>query len=190
MDLTESPFPSFEKVGTICQLIDNTPAYENYTRSKICQCKYNQNSILLQEIDPFTGKLITLKKYNTLDKVFIANKSCNELNDYFLYNNDSPVSYLLNGYNASMICIGIKGSCKSRILFGNNLREEIVYNDSLLCNLINELFKYSENTFYFIGISMGDLVYDGRNETLFDLLNSCTVKDIDGLINVQITYKY
>ena len=188
----------FDKVDTICQLIDNRQFPEivsNPNKLKEAQCLYTDNSVFLQQIDYSTGRTIVFKRCNNIDKILIPDVFLNDLRDYFIYSNDSPTSYLLNGYNTAVICLGGKGSCKSRMLFGNNLTDELSDDNSLVCNLIEEIIKYvhtqnsdAEDQIYTIGIAIAEININKMNHTekLIDLISGKNCKDVDSLTNVQI----
>lgn len=130
------------------------------------------------------------------------NPMINELKNYLLYANSSPVSYFLNGFNSAIILIGNKSSCKSRLLFSSDIAKDIASDRSIFGNMAQEIIRYTENQniskpgnhpAFSLGISIADVTYSDldKTEILLDLLrvkdNNNKNADIDMLSNVQIT---
>ncbi len=141
-------------------------------------------------------------RYTGFDRVLTQNPLTNELKNYLIYANTSPVSYFLNGFNAGLVTVGCRGSCKSRLLFGGDLALDTAANDSILCTLAEEVIRYADeqnasikgnHPAYTLGLSIADVVYSDtdRTEILLDLLrvkdNNNKTGDLAALTNVQIT---
>jgi len=209
----------FEKITTICQLVDNysivneqitmqsgmggMPIKSKKSKPAFTPCKGAGTEILLQQMDPTKGKAVILKKYTSFDKVLTPSNWGNDLRNYAIYANTSPVSYFLNGFNSAILVFGLKASCKSRILFGGDIQVDSAANDSLVCTMMEEILRYTEqqnatnkgtHQLYTVGVSIADVVYSDtdRTEILLDLLrireNDNKNSDINNLTNVQITY--
>jgi hypothetical protein len=131
------------------------------------------------------------------------NPISNELKNFLIYSNASPVSYFLNGFNTAIVMLGGKSSCKSRLLVGGEVSLETASNESIVCQLANEILRYAEHKnsltqgnhpAYTVGLSLADIVYSDADKTeiLTDLLrvqaNDNKNADLDLLTNLQITY--
>ena len=134
-------------------------------------------------------------RFGNWDQVFSQNCTKDDLLQYFIYGNSSPVSYLLNGFNAAIItngykgiyiyCIYLLGTSKSYTFLseGMMMQSEPTPEDTLVTRVANELIKYVEEVNGKLGtshpsivlcVSLADVTYSDtdRTEILTDYLKA------------------
>jgi hypothetical protein len=136
--------------------------------------------------------------------VVLHNPLSAELKNFIIYDNASPTSYFLNGYNAALVLLAPEGSYKSRLLFSKDIELDVASRQSLVCTLVEEVLRFVDeknkltkgtHPAYALGLSLADIMYNDANKTeiLTDFLrvhdNDNSNADLEMLTNVQITYR-
>jgi hypothetical protein len=112
-----------------------------------------------------------------------------ELNDYLIYADESPVSYLLNGYDSVLITFANQSkhlerniiinnldTCKSRTLFSDDLNSPYFGSKSILAHIIKNVINFCDiqkKKHLTLGISIAQIgfSYEKHSMKLVDLLS-------------------